>query len=195
MSTIDIKAISLDIKARNLDIMARISKPPRAKPIANALNYRKYPIFLADLKEKYSYVSQKEESDIRTKFFVWMNENRKFDIWKSAAQKKKKFFEIAETILTISRSEGIFDNLSDLKPADSYEFSNDFSNIPWNIPEDVRFEWMVEKEIKSPKKLDHQSPPLVKEEISSKSVFVRTLRRIFITDLIIHNYLYGPYKN
>lgn len=178
-----------------LDSKAGISKPPRAKPTANAANYRQYSKFLADLKAKIDILSPKEESNIRTKFFAWMNENRKFDIWKSAEEKRNKFFEIAETILTISRSEGIFDNLSDLKPADSHEFSNDFSNIPWNIPEDVRFEWMVEKEIKSPKKLDHQSPPPVKEVESSKSVFVRTLRRIFITDLIIHNYLYGPYKN
>ena len=169
--------------------MSSLDKPPRAKPTANASNY------LADLKARIDMLSPKEESDIRTRFFAWMNENRKLEIRKSAEEKRNKFFEIADTILTLSRSEGIFDNLSDLKPVDSHEFSNDFSNIPWNIPEDARFEWMVEKEIKSPKKLDHQSHPLVKEEKSSNSVFVRTLRRIFITDMIIHNYLYGPYKN
>lgn len=115
MSTIDIKAISLDIKARNLDIMARISKPRRAKPIANALNYRKYPIFLADLKAKIICLSSKEELDIRTSFFDWMNNNRKLGFWKSAAQKKKKFFEIANTILSISGSHNIFDDLSDIE--------------------------------------------------------------------------------
>jgi hypothetical protein len=162
--------------------MSALDKPPRAKPTANSSNYRKYSIFLADLNAKIDILSPKEESDIRTRFFAWMNENRKLEIRKSADEKKKKFFEIADTILTLSRSEGIFDNLSDLKPVDSHEFSNDFSNIPWNIPEDARFEWMVEKEIKSPKKLDLPLHPLVKEVESSNSVFVRTLRRIFITD-------------
>jgi hypothetical protein len=178
-----------------LDSKAGISKPPRAKPTANASNYRKYSIFLADLNAKIDMLSLKEESDIRTRFFAWMNENRKLKIWKSAEEKRNKFFEIADTILTLSRSEGIFDNLSDLKPANRNELSDDYSYIPWNIPEDVRFEWMVEKQIKSPKKLDLRLPTPVKEDKFSKSIFTSTLRRIFFTDLIIHNYLYGPYKN
>ena len=165
--------------------MSSLDKPPRAKPTANASNY------LADLKARIDMLSPKEESDIRTRFFTWMNDNRKLGFLKSAEEKRNKFFEIADTILTLSRSEGFLFSLT-IKIS---TFSNDFSNIPWNIPEDARFEWMVEKEIKSPKKLDHQSHPPVKEEKSSNSVFIRTLRRIFITDIIIHNYLYGPYKN
>ena len=165
--------------------MSSLDKPPRAKPTANASNY------LEDLKARIDMLSPKEESDIQTRFFAWMNENRKLGFLKSAEEKRNKFFEIADTILTLSRSEGIFDNLSDLKPVDNHEISN----IPWNIPENVKFEWMVEKEIKFPKKLEILSHTPVKEEKSSESVFVRTIRRIFITDLIIHNYLYGPYKN
>jgi len=172
-----------------------ISKPPRAKPTANASNYRKYPKFLADLKAKIDILSPREESDIRNRFFAWINENRKLEIRKSAEEKRKKFFEIADKILTLSKSQGIFEDLSDIETAENHEFSEDYSNIPWNIPENVKIEWMVEKEIKSPKKIDHQSYTPVKEVESSNSGVVRTLRRIFFTDLIIHNYLYGPYKN
>ena len=171
-----------------------IFKPPRAKPTANASNYKQYPKFLTDLREQIGYITPKEESDIRTRFFNWINENRKLEIWKSTEEKKKKFFEIAEIILNLSRSQEIFDNLSDLEP-EKHVFSEDFSNIPWNIPEYVRSDWMIEKEKKLPKKVEILPSPPVKEVESSKSVFVRTLRRIFITDMIIHNYLYGPYKN
>lgn len=166
-----------------------IFKPPRAKPTANSSNYRKYPKFLTDLKEQIGYITSKEESDIRTRFFNWINENRKLEIWKSAEEKKKKFFEIAEKILNLSRSQGIFDNLSDIEP-EKQVFSEDFSNIPWNIPEDARFEWMVEKP--SPKKVQIQSPAQVQTSMPEPSLS-RTLRRIFFTDLIIKNYLYGSF--
>ena len=161
--------------------MSSLDKPPRAKPTANASNY------LADLKARIDMLSPKEESDIQTRFFAWMNENRKLGFLKSAEEKRNKFFEIADTILTLSRSEGIFDNLSDLKPVDSHEISN----IPWNIPENVKFEWMVEK---TPKKVQFQLPTSLPDSFPEPSLS-RTLRRIFVTDLIIRNYVYGPYKN
>lgn len=162
-----------------------IFKPPRAKPTANASNY------LMDLKARIDDLSPKEESDIRTRFFNWINENRKLKIWKSAEEKRNKFFEIAEKILNLSRSKGIFDNLSDLEPEKNV-FTEDYSNIQWNIPEDARFEWMVEKP--APKKMQIQSTAPIQKSFKEPSLS-RTIWRIFMTDLIIHNYLYGPYKN
>ena len=162
-----------------------IFKLPRVKPTANASNY------LADLKAKIDMLSPKEESDIRTRFFNWINENRKLKILKNVEEKRKKFFEIADTILTLSRSQGIFDNLSDLEP-EKQVFSEDYSNIPWNIPEDIRFEWMIEKP--APKKIQIQSHAPVQSPFPKPSLS-RTLWGIYMTDLIIHNYLYGPYKN
>lgn len=163
-----------------------ISKPPRAKPTANALNY------LADLKARINDLSPKEESDIRTRFFNWITENKKLKIWNNAAEKKNKFFEISETILNLSRSQGIFDNLSDLEPEVIHDYSEDYSNIPWNIPEDVKFEWMIEKPVR--KKIQIQSHAPVQSPFPKPSLS-RTLWEIYMTDLIIHNYLYGPYKN
>jgi hypothetical protein len=160
-----------------------ISKPPRAKPTAIASNY------LTDLKARIGYITPKEESDIRSRFFNWINENRKLEIRKSAEEKKNKFFEIAEKILNLSRSQEIFENLSDLEP-EKHVFSEDFSNIPWNIPEDFRFEWMIEKP--APKKVQIQSPAQVQTSLPEPSLS-RTLRRIFFTDLIIKNYLYGSF--
>jgi hypothetical protein len=172
-----------------LDSKAGISKPPRAKPTANASNYRQYPIFLADLRAKISYISPKEESEIRIRFFNWINENRRLEIWKCADEKRKKFFEIANTILTISRSHDIFDNLSDLDP-DSNEYSSDFSDIQCNLPE-VSVKWMIEK---VHKKVEIQSHDAIQKPFKEPTLF-RTLHRIYMTDLIIQNYLYGSYKN
>jgi len=193
-----------------------ISKPPRAKPTANASK------FLADLKAKIDILSPKEESDIQTRFFAWMNENRKLEIRKSAEEKRKKFFEIADTILTSSRSQGIFEDLSFIDK-EKYELSEEYFNIQYNlqvpddfyseeffniqcplseetfnnqcnIPENIRFEWIIEEEKKLAKKVQISSATPIKKEFPEASL-KKTLRRIFFTDLIIHNYLYGPYKN
>ena len=162
-----------------------ISKPPRAKPTVNTSNY------IVNLKARIDDLSPKEESDIRSRFFNWINENKKLKIWKSAEEKKKKFFEIAEKILNLSRSKGIFDNLSDLEP-EKHVFSKDFSNIPWNIPEYVRSDRMIEKP--APKKVQIQSPAQVQTSLPEPSLS-RTLRRIIMTDIIIQNYIYGPFTN
>jgi hypothetical protein len=172
----------------NLYSKAGISKPPRAKPTANASNYHKYPIFLADLKTKMIYISPKEESDIRTIFFNWINENRKIEIWTSASQKKKKFFEIAETILNLSRSQNVFDNLSDIDQ-EINNYSEESFNIQFNLPEaDVK--WMVEKEKKIPEKVEFQLPT-PSQDLFPEPSLSKTLRRIFIMDLIIYRYLSG----
>lgn len=166
-----------------------IFKPPRAKPTANASNYRKYPIFLADLRAKIDMLSPKEESDIRTKFFAWINENRKLSSLKTVEEKRKKFFEIADTVLTISRSNDFLNNLTDLESI-SNEHSTDFSDIQCNLPE-VSVKWMIEKE---PKKVEIQSHDVIQKPFKEPNL-LRTLKRIYMTDLIIQNYLYGSYKN
>jgi len=110
---------------------------------------------------------------------------------KSAEEKRNKFFEISEKILNLSRSQEIFDNLSDLEP-EKHVFSQDYSNIPWNIPEYVRSDWMIEKPAR--KKIQIQSHAPVQSPFPKPSLS-RTLWEIHMTELIIHNYLYGPYKN
>jgi hypothetical protein len=79
--------------------------------------------------------------------------------------------------------------LSDLDP-DSNEYSSDFSDIQCNLPE-VSVKWMIEK---VHKKVEIQSHDAIQKPFKEPTLF-RTLHRIYMTDLIIQNYLYGSYKN
>jgi hypothetical protein len=167
-----------------LDSKAGISKPPREKPTATA------SIFLADMRANGACISAKMESNIRRNFNDWITENRKNSIRTSSEDKKKKILEIATTILNFSRSQSIFDDLSDLEPQ-THECSCDFSNITLDLPE-VDLRWMVEKKNK---KVEIRLPAPIQPTFSEPSLS-RTLRRILFTNFLIHYYLNdGQYKN
>jgi hypothetical protein len=119
-----------------------------------------------------------------------MSVNKKNGIPITRSEKKKKFHDIVTAILNFSGSQGIFDDLSDLEKTHE-NFVEDSSNLECALPEDARFEWMVEK---TPKKVQFQLPTSLPDSFPEPSLS-RTLRRIFVTDLIIQNYVYGPYKN
>ena len=161
-----------------LSSKAGISKKPRAKYILLSSK------LLTELRENGQHISAKTESNIRSNFQAWICENKKNGIKASVSEKKKKFHEIATTILTFSRSQGIFDDLSDLD-LDNSESSCDSSNIQFSLPE-VDFRWMVDKKVH--KKVHFQSPtqnPLLFPEPSLR----KTRFRILIMDLIISKYL------
>jgi hypothetical protein len=192
-----------------LDSKAGISKPPRAKPTATA------SIFLADMRANGACISAKMESTIRRNFNDWITENKKNRIRTSSKDKKKKILEIATTILNFSRSQSIFDDLSDLEPQ-THECSCDFFNITLDLPEvesdiepqthecscdfsnttldlpEVDLSWMVEKKNK---KIEISLPAPIQPTFSEPSLS-RTLRRILFTNFLIHYYLNdGQYKN
>ena len=163
---------------------AGISKKKRASPIPLIST------LFVELRSNGLYISPKEESNIRTKFLSWMSLNKKNGLLVTRSEKKKKFHDIVTAILNFSGSQGIFNYLSDLEKTHE-NFVEDSSNRECALPEDARFEWMVEK---TPKKVQFQLPTSLPDSLPEPSLS-RTLRRIFVTDLIIQNYVYGPYKN
>ena len=167
-----------------IDSKAGIFKPPRVKLTATT------SMFFADMRANGACISTKKESNIRRNFNDWITENRKNGIRTSSKDKKKKFLEIANTILTFSRSQSIFDDLSDLEPQ-THEYSCDFSNTTLDLPE-VNLRWMVEKKTK---KVEFILPTPIQQPFPEPSLS-RTLRRILFTDFLIHYYLNdGQYKN
>jgi hypothetical protein len=163
---------------------AGISKKKRANPVPLIST------LLVELRSNGLCISPKEESNILTNFLSWMSVNKKNGIPITRSEKKKKFHDIVTAILNFSRSQGIFDDLSDLEKTHE-NFVENSSNLECDIPEPAGFEWMVEK---TPKKVQFQLPTSLPDSFPEPSLS-RTLRRIFVTDLIIQNYVYGPYKN
>jgi hypothetical protein len=146
-----------------------ISKLPQAK-------------LFTELRANGQYISAKTESNIRSNFQAWICENKKNGIKSSVSEKKKKFHEIATTILTFSKSQGIFDDLSDLEQENS-ECSFESSNIQMSLPE-VDLRWIVEEKVH--KKVHFKShPPL----LIPKSSLRQTRLQILVMDIIISRYL------
>jgi hypothetical protein len=163
---------------------AGISKQKRANPVPLIST------LFVELRSNGLYISPKEESNIRTKFLSWMSVNKKNGILITRSEKKKKFHDIVTAILNFSGSQGIFDDLSDLEKTHE-NFVEESKILQCALPEPSGFEWMVEK---TPKKVQFQLPTSLPDSFPEPSLS-RTLWRIFMTDLIIQNYVYGPYKN